>query len=426
MLKQVVFLTADMTAQQIAEAFQQFSRWRVAHLANHTFKRTMVGDQFREDRHFAQFSLDQGKQKLLLDGEMIDQLDFVAVDSFGREPPDRDCGVVGTQGALSQNAQREAVVVLLGKWNKRGIAEHAFILRQFGTGARESLYFISMPFCVKCGAQLGGQANFCASCGNAAAGSAVPAPVVEPLEYAIQGDNLQVARVYLKPGQEVYAEAGKMVYKTANVAWETRMSGESLGEKLMGALRRTITGESLFLTYFRSDGAGEVGFAGSYPGKIQLFDLAAGESIMAQRDAFLFAQTSVQFNVAFVKRLGAGFFGGEGFILEKLIGPGAVFIHAGGDFVEFQLNEGEVMHVDAGNIVAFDESVDYDIEFVGGIKSAIFGGEGLFLARMTGPGRLIVQSMTINKLRRELAPGKTSADEHSPLSAITDVFTSED
>ena len=259
-----------------------------------------------------------------------------------------------------------------------------------------------------------------------AGGAPPPAQVVEPLEYAIQGDNLQIARVYLKPDQEVYAEAGKMVYKTANVAWETRMSGETLGEKLMGALKRTITGESLFLTYFRSNGAGEVGFAGSYPGRIQLFDLEQGQSILAQRDAFLFAQTSVQFNVVFVKKLGAGFFGGEGFILEKLTGPGAVFIHAGGDFVEFPLVEGEVMHVDAGNIVAFDESVDYDIEFVGGIKSAIFGGEGMFLARMTGPGRLLVQSMTINKLRRELAPGKTRADEHNPLSAITDVFTSED
>jgi len=283
-----------------------------------------------------------------------------------------------------------------------------------------------MPYCVKCGAQLGDQANFCASCGNPVAGDAPVAQVVEPLEYAIQGDNLQIARVYLKPNQEVYAEAGKMVYKTANVAWETRMSGATLGEKLMGALKRTITGESLFLTYFRSDGPGEVGFAGSYPGRIQLFDLAEGQSILAQRDAFLFAQTSVQFNVVFVKKLGAGFFGGEGFILEKLTGPGAVFIHAGGDFVEFQLNEGEVLHVDAGNIVAFDESVDYDIQFVGGIKTAIFGGEGAFLAAMTGPGRVLVQSMTINKLRRELAPGKTSADEHSPLSAITDVFTGED
>ena len=283
-----------------------------------------------------------------------------------------------------------------------------------------------MPFCVKCGAKLGDQARFCASCGNPAAGDAPPAQAVEPLEYEIQGDNLQVARVYLKPDQEVYAEAGKMVYKTANVNWETRMSGASLGEKLLGALRRTITGESLFLTYFRADGAGEVGFAGSYPGKIQLFDLADGQSILTQRDAFLFAQTSVQFNVAFVKKLGAGFFGGEGFILEKLTGPGAVFIHAGGDFVEFQLAEGEVLHVDAGNIVAFDESVDYDIEPVGGIKTALFGGEGLFLARMTGPGRLIVQSMTINKLRRELAPGKTNADEHNPLNALSDIFTSED
>lgn len=295
----------------------------------------------------------------------------------------------------------------------------------FAFAAGISILF-SMPFCVKCGAKLGDQARFCASCGNPTAGDAPPAQAVEPLEYEIQGDNLQVARVYLKPDQEVYAEAGKMVYKTANVSWETRMSGATLGEKLLGALRRTITGESLFLTYFRADGAGEVGFAGSYPGKIQLFDLADGQSIMAQRDAFLFAQTSVQFNVAFVKKLGAGFFGGEGFILEKLTGPGAVFIHAGGDFVEFQLAEGEVLHVDAGNIVAFDESVDYDIEPVGGIKTALFGGEGLFLARMTGPGRLIVQSMTINKLRRELAPGKTSADEHNPLNALSDIFTSED
>jgi len=284
-----------------------------------------------------------------------------------------------------------------------------------------------MPFCVTCGAKLGDEARFCASCGNPVGGaSEAAAQAVVPLDYTIQGDNLQVARVRLKPGQEVYAEAGKMVYKTANVAWETRMSGETLGDKLLGALRRTITGESLFLTYFRSDGPGEVGFAGSYPGRIQAFDLAAGQSIMTQRDAFLFAQTSVVFNVAFVKKLGAGFFGGEGFILEKLSGPGTVFIHAGGDFVEFQLKAGEVLQVDAGCIVAFDESVDYDIQFVGGIKTALFGGEGLFLANMTGPGRVIVQSMTINKLRRELAPNKTSADEHNPLNAIAGIFTSED
>ena len=284
-----------------------------------------------------------------------------------------------------------------------------------------------MPFCVNCGAQIGDQASFCGSCGRPlGAASGTAAAVSEPLDYTIQGDNLQVARVRLKPGQEVYAEAGKMVYKTANVQWETRMSGGTLGEKLMGALKRTITGESLFLTYFRSNGAGEVGFAGSYPGRIQAFDLAAGQSIMAQRDAFLFAQPTVQLSVTFVKKLGAGFFGGEGFILEKLVGPGTVFIHAGGDFVEFNLNAGETMHIDAGCVVAFDESVDYDIQFVGGIKTALFGGEGLFLAAMTGPGRVIVQSMTINKLRRELAPGKPSSDAHNPLSAMGGIFDSED
>ena len=249
---------------------------------------------------------------------------------------------------------------------------------------------------------------------------------IEALDYTIQGDNLQVARVRLKSGQEVYAEAGKMVYKTANVSWESRMTGETLGQKLLGALRRTVTGESLFVTYFRANGSGEVGFAGNYPGRIQMFELAPGQSILAQRDSFLFAQPTVQLSVAFVKRLGAGFFGGEGFILEKLTGPGMVFIHGGGDFVEFELKPGEVLQVDTGCIVAFDESVDYDIQFVGGIKMAIFGGEGLFLATLTGPGRVIVQSMTLNKLRRELAPTKSGGDEHSPLGALGGIFGSED
>jgi uncharacterized protein (TIGR00266 family) len=284
-----------------------------------------------------------------------------------------------------------------------------------------------MAFCTGCGSPLGAGARFCSTCGNAlGSAGAAAAPAVAPLDYTIQGDNLQVVRVRLKPNQEVYAEAGRMVYKTANVQWETRMSGESLGEKLMGALRRTVTGESLFLTYFRANGAGEVGFAGNYPGKIQVFDLAAGRSLMAQRDAFLFAQPSVQFNVALVKKLGAGFFGGEGFILEKLTGPGAVFIHAGGDFVEFDLAAGQVIQVDTGCIVAFDETVDYDIQMVGGIKTALFGGEGLFLATLTGPGKVVIHSMTLNKLRRELAPGRTGGDEHSPLGALGGIFSSED
>jgi uncharacterized protein (TIGR00266 family) len=249
---------------------------------------------------------------------------------------------------------------------------------------------------------------------------------MDRLDCTIQGDNLQVARVRLKSGQEVYAEAGKMVYKTPNVQWETRMSGNTLGEKLMGAFRRTVSGESLFFTYFRAHGDGEVGFAGSYPGRIQMLELEQGRSILAQRDAFLFAQPSVQFNIAMVKRLGTGFFGGEGFILQKFTGPGAVFIHAGGDFIELDLAAGQVIQVDTGCIVAFDESVDYDIQLAGGIKTALFGGEGLFLATLTGPGHVVIQSMTLNKMRRELAPGRMGGDEHSPLGALGGIFNSED
>src|SRR5215813_8499066 len=151
-----------------------------------------------------------------------------------------------------------------------------------------------MNYCSRCGTQAGPNAQFCTACGTSlSSGAAVPQPAVEHLDFTIQGDNLQVARVKLKPGQEVYAEAGKMVYKTANVAWETRMTGSTLGDKLWGALRRTVTGESLFVTYFRANGEGEVGFAGNYPGRIQMFDLAAGQSVLAQRDAFLFAQPTV-------------------------------------------------------------------------------------------------------------------------------------
>ena len=286
-----------------------------------------------------------------------------------------------------------------------------------------------MAFCTNCGTQTADDAKFCPACGRTIGGAAA-APVIThtPLDYTIQGDNLQVARVKLKAGQEIFAEAGKMLYKTPSITWETRMQGESLGQKIWGAVKRKLMGESLFMTYFRAQSDGEVGFAGNYPGRIQVFDLNSGQSVLVQRDSFLFAQTGVQLNIALVKKLGAGFFGGEGFILEKLTGPGAVFIHGGGDFVEFDLRAGETLQVDTGCIVAFEESVNYDIQFVGGIKTAIFGGEGLFLATMTGPGRVIVQSMTLEKMRRELAPaGATGGgDERGPLGALGNIFGSED
>lgn len=294
-----------------------------------------------------------------------------------------------------------------------------------------------MPFCTSCGNQVNDQTRFCPNCGSSVGGGGTTPPpnqpvqftppaVMEPLEYTIQGENLQVIRIKLKPGQELYAEAGKMLYKTTNVVWETRMSGKSIGEKIWGAIRRTLVGESLFLTYFYTNSPGEVGFAGNYPGKIQALQLEAGRSWMVQRDAFLVAQSSVNLTIALVKKLGAGFFGGEGFILEQLTGPGVVFIHAGGDHVEFNLAAGETLQVDTGCVVGFEESVNYDIQFVGSIKTAIFGGEGIFLTTLTGPGKVIVQSMTLQKMRRELAPTQRGGDERGPLNALGGIFSSED
>ncbi|MBV8552443.1 MAG: TIGR00266 family protein [Acidobacteriaceae bacterium] len=265
------------------------------------------------------------------------------------------------------------------------------------------------------------------NCGQAtaSAGAAAsyypPAPAVTPLKYDIEGHNLQIARVHLQPGQEIYAEAGKMVYKSANVDWATRMTGQSISQKIIGAIKRKLMGESLFFTYFRaSTMPGEVGFAGHYPGKIQVFDLAPGQTMMVQRDGFLFAQDSVQLDIAMVRRLGAGLLGGEGFILQKLTGPGAVFVHAGGDHVDYTLAPGEILQVQTGHLVAFEPTVNYDVQLVGNISTAVFGGEGLFLTTLTGPGRVILQSMTLERLRHELAPAehRGAGDERNPLSAI--------
>jgi uncharacterized protein (TIGR00266 family) len=257
---------------------------------------------------------------------------------------------------------------------------------------------------------------------------------VAPLRYDIEGHNLQIARVHLEPGQEIYAEAGKMIYKSANVDWATRMTGQSISQKILGAIKRKLMGESLFFTYFgATDGPGEVGFAGHYPGKIQVFELAPGQTILVQRDGFLFAQSSVTLDIAMVRRLGAGLLGGEGFILQKLTGPGAVFVHAGGDHVDYTLAPGEVLQVQTGHLVAFEPTVNYDVQLVGNIRTAIFGGEGLFLTTLTGPGRVILQSMTLERLRHELSPAEHSHNgvERNPLEAIargdvTSFFRSDD
>ena len=289
-----------------------------------------------------------------------------------------------------------------------------------------------MPFCTSCGSQVPDNARFCVSCGKPIGATTTGAPqpaapaLAAPLDFEIHGDNLQVARIHLKPGQELYAEAGKMVYKQPAVEWDTRMSGETIGDKIWGAVKRKLMGESLFLTYFRATTPGEVGFAGDYPGRIQALSLAPGQSILVQRESFLCAQSSVSLNIAFTQRLGAGFMGGEGFILEKLTGPGTAFIHAGGDHLEFTLAPGESLQIETGCIVAFEESVDYDIQYVGGIKRALFGGEGLFLATLTGPGKIIIQSMTLDRMRRQFAPTSGASDERSGLGAITNLLSSDD
>jgi uncharacterized protein (AIM24 family) len=176
----------------------------------------------------------------------------------------------------------------------------------------------------------------------------------------------------------------------------------------------------VWVHFWANAGDGEVGFAGHYPGKIQVFELAAGQTILVQRDGFLFAQNTVGFDIAMVRRLGAGLLGGEGFILEKLTGPGAVFVHAGGDHVDFRLGPGETLQVQTGHLVAFEPSVNYDVQLVGNIRTAIFGGEGLFLTTLTGPGRVILQSMTLERLRHELSPAehRHAGDERNPLGAI--------
>ena len=294
-----------------------------------------------------------------------------------------------------------------------------------------------MAFCTNCGSQVPDGSTFCGSCGTrigggspVAAPAAAPPVASTPLVYEIEGDNLQVVRIKLEPGQELIAEAGKMVYKTPNVEWQTQMTGKGIGDKLFGALKRKLTGESLFVTHFSTTSPGaDVGFAGDFPGRIQAFELGPGQSVLVQRDGFICAEASVKLDIAFTKKIGAGLFGGEGFILQKLTGPGTAFIHGGGDFIEFELGAGETLQVDTGCIVAFDESVSYDVQFAGGIATGIFGGEGLFLATLQGPGRAIVQTMTLSKLRRELGGGlgaKSGGGEAHGLETLTNMFGSND
>jgi uncharacterized protein (TIGR00266 family) len=214
------------------------------------------------------------------------------------------------------------------------------------------------------------------------------------ITHEIIGDDMQAVVIGMGSGDEVRAEAGAMTFMTDGIQMDARMSGG-----ILGGLKRTIlAGESLFLTFFRcSASTGRVAFSGPYPGKIMRFPLQ-NSAVLCQRDSFLCAAGAIDINIEFTKRLGAGFFGGEGFILQRLEGTGEVFIHSGGTIVPLELKQGEKIRVDTGCLVAFDPTVGYDIEFVGGIKTALFGGEGLFFATMTGPGRVWIQTLPFSRL----------------------------
>ena len=214
------------------------------------------------------------------------------------------------------------------------------------------------------------------------------------ISHEIVGDDMQAVIMTLGAGDEVRAEAGAMTFMTDGIEMDARMEGGLLG----GLKRKFLAGESLFLTFFKSSvPSARVAFSGPYPGKIIRFPLQ-NSAMLCQRDAFLCAAGPIEINIAFTKRLGAGFFGGEGFILQKLEGTGDVFVHSGGTIIPMELKAGERLRVDTGCLVAFDPTVDYDIEFVGGIKTALFGGEGLFFATMTGPGRVWIQTLPFSRL----------------------------
>lgn len=250
------------------------------------------------------------------------------------------------------------------------------------------------------------------------------------VDYEIIGDDIQLVEVELDPGETVIAEAGAMNYLEEGISFTAKMGDGSKPEagffgKLMDAGIRKISGESIFLTHFTNEGRGKkrVAFSAPYPGKIMPINLAEinGE-LLCQKDAFLCAALGTEIGIAFTKRLGTGFFGGEGFILQRLRGDGMAFIHAGGTVITKKLVN-EQLRVDTGCIVAFTGGIDYDIQRAGSLKSMLFGGEGLFLATLRGTGTVLLQSLPFSRLADRViahAPrvGGSSKGEGSVLGAL--------
>ena len=225
------------------------------------------------------------------------------------------------------------------------------------------------------------------------------------VDYELIGDDMQIVEVELDPGETVIAEAGAMNYMEDGISYEARMGdGSSADEGIMGKLlnvgKRVLTGESIFLTHFTNQGQSKkrVAFAAPYPGKIIPLDMAKVDGeIFCQKDAFLAAALGTKIDIAFTKRLGTGFFGGEGFILQHLRGDGMAFLHVGGTVIQKKLTN-DILRVDTGCLVAFTKGIDYDIQRAGSLKSMFFGGEGLFLATLSGTGTVLLQSLPFSRM----------------------------
>ncbi len=244
-------------------------------------------------------------------------------------------------------------------------------------------------------------------------GDTVPPPppggqTSDVIDYEIHGEEMQFVEITLDPGEATVAEAGAFMYMDPGIEMETifgdgshKAKGQGFLDKMLSAGKRVLTGESLFMTMFGNGATTRqrVAFASPYPGRIIPMDLKQhGGTILCQKDAFLCAAKGVSVGIAFQKRLGVGLFGGEGFILQKLEGDGLTFVHAGGHVIAKDLAAGETLRLDTGCLVALEQSIRYDIEFVKGIKTALFGGEGLFFATLTGPGRVFIQSLPFSRL----------------------------
>ncbi len=269
-------------------------------------------------------------------------------------------------------------------------------------------------FCPNCGTNNEG-ARFCANCGTPLNGVVPTAPAqpiqmkrMEEVEFTVHGDDLQFVEIMLDPGESVISEAGAMMYMDSAIQSDTifgdgsaQAQNQGLGGKLMSAAKRAVTGESLFMNQFTNIGNEKkcLAFAAPYPGKVIPFDLSEyGGVLICQKDSFLCAAHGISVGIALQKKIGVGLFGGEGFIMQRLEGDGLTFMHAGGTVIKKELAPGEKLMLDTGCLVALTQSVNYDIQFAGNLKSALFSGEGLALASLTGPGTVWIQSLPFSRL----------------------------